>query len=192
MHGHRVRARREVGQGVSGEGGRPPGAGARAQSAAATGQESAHRGQRRLLPDRRQRHPLLSDWRWAVHGRRRGPRRDGDRHQQTDWYPPQLFLAAVGVLVLSAVDAGMTLHLLGTGMVEEANPLMRSLVEHDVSMFLHVKLLVTGLGLVLLVACADVELFRLVRTRRIAYALFAGYALLVAYEIHLLRLTGTG
>lgn len=147
--------------------------------------------------DRRQRverrtHVLFTDWRYAWRGRRTATRRDGENAEMgTDLYEPQLFVIAVGILLLSAADAMFTLTLIATGQAWEANPLMRVLIQHDVQTFVNLKLALTSGGLLFMVACADMRLLRLFRVRNIMLGLLFLYSGLVAYEItSLLRLLG--
>ena len=145
--------------------------------------------ERRQPPDRRLRHPLLCDWRWGFRGRRNQLRRDRD-HLTTgsvvDTYPSTLLLVTLGVFVLSAVDASSTLLLIQHGVTGEANPLMGALLERNVHLFFGVKALVTGAGLVALVAYSHLRLFNRYRLGHFIYLLLGAYALLVGYEVSLL------
>jgi hypothetical protein len=109
----------------------------------------------------------------------------------TDVYEPQLFVIAVGILLLSAADATFTLILLASGHAWEANPLMRALIQHDVQIFVNLKMAFTAGGLLFMVACADMRLLRLVRVRNVMLGLFFIYTGLVAYEVtNVIRLLG--
>lgn len=144
----------------------------------------------RARNDRRQRHPLLTDWTWSYRGRRRSVRRDTDSHRThaiLDWYHPSLFFFIVVTYVLSGIDAILTLTLLELGVAEEANPFMHMLLAKNIHLFAGVKALVTGLGLVCLTAYSNQCLFARLRVDRLIYLLFAVYALLVIYEVSLLR-----
>ena len=138
----------------------------------------------------RRTHVLFTDWRYAWRGRRTATRRDGDNAEMgTDLYEPQLFVIAIGILLLSAADATFTLTLLGSGHAFEANPLMRALIHHDVQTFINLKLVMTAGGLLFMVACADMRLLRLVRVRYLMLGLLFAYSGLVAYEVtNLIRL----
>lgn len=145
----------------------------------------------RARNDRRQRHPLLTDWRWSYRGRRRAVRRDTDNHKThaiLDWYHPSLFFFIVVTYVLSGIDAILTLTLLELGVAEEANPFMHMLLAKNIHLFAGVKALVTGLGLVCLTAYSNQRLFTKLRVDRLIYALFVVYSLLVVYEVSLLRI----
>lgn len=146
---------------------------------------------KRMRSERRQRHPLLADWRWGYRGRRRYLRRHNDGHTThaiLDWYHPSLLFFIVATYVLSGIDAILTLTLLELGVAEEANPFMHLLLAEDIYLFAGVKALATGLGLIWLTVYSNQRVFTRLRVDRIIYVLFAGYSLLVIYEIYLLDL----
>lgn len=126
------------------------------------------------------------DWRTVLYGfvlsRRRNPRRAGDRrHPFTDWHHPWLLFLGIGVMMMSATDAFLTLRLLERGAVE-ANPFMRVLIDTDIQWFVGIKLILTGLGLMLLVYTSRVLLFRRIRVGLLITGFFCGYACLICYE----------
>jgi Domain of unknown function (DUF5658) len=143
---------------------------------------------RRTTPERRQ-----TVWRAVLVGgfrpRRRGGRRATDHLEPVvDWHGPGLLFSAVLALMLCALDAFMTLTLLGHGAVE-ANPVMAAALV-DGRLFAISKMALTGLGLVALVAVARFRLFRVLRAGNIVHVVLLGYAVLIAYEVALLsRLT---
>jgi hypothetical protein len=92
------------------------------------------------------------------------------------------------VFVLSATDAALTLVLVERGVTTEANPLMDLLMVHDVRVFVAVKSLVTGVGVVAVVAYSRLLLFGRVSMIRALHAVLAFYVLLVGYEALLLAL----
>lgn len=149
-------------------------------------QEAVERRQR----VERRTHVLFTDWRYAWRGQRTATRRGGENAEMgTDVYEPQLFVIAVGILLLSAADATFTLMLLSSGHAWEANPFMRALIHHDVQVFVNLKMVLTAGGLLFMVVCADMRLLRLVRVRYLMLGLLFMYSGLVAYEItHLIRL----
>ena len=146
--------------------------------------------ERRASEDRRKCHPLLADWQYAFGGRRRNVRRLDDlqsARMMLDWYRPHLLFFVVATYSMSGIDAVLTLTLLEHGNAIEANPFMHALLAHSVGLFVAVKSIVTGLGLVCLVALSNARLFRRIPVEYILYALFAAYVALVTYEITLLR-----
>jgi hypothetical protein len=140
---------------------------------------------RRYGPDRRRRPPLLGDWRFAFGGRRIAPRRTGDP-QVGDYYEPRLLFVSIAILLLSAVDATLTLALLESGIVREANPLMRMLLEHDVQVFVNVKTAITASAVLVLVPAHHHRLLQRIEVRSILYGLLAVYCALILYELALL------
>src|SRR5580704_7868105 len=110
----------------------------------------ARRGsERRGRPDRRQR-----IW-WAflygsVRPRRRrvGRRTDDGRFQATDWHGAHLWAVSVGILILSVVDAFLTVTLMSGGAVE-VNPIMAALMGHDIGVFATLKIAMTGVCVML-------------------------------------------
>ena len=145
--------------------------------------------ERREPAARRRRHPWLSDWRWGFRGRRRELRRVRDRvgaDSVVDAYSPGLLLVTLTVFVLSATDAALTLILIDSGITSEANPLMDVLLRWNTHLFFGAKALVTGVGLVILVAYSELIVFRRFRMRHAIYGALGFYATLVCYEVFLL------
>ncbi len=106
-----------------------------------------------------------------------------------DRHHPGLLLVALATFTLSALDAGFTLTLIERGVSTEANPVMNLLLARDVSLFVGVKTLLTGLGILALVAFSNMLAFRRVRLDRALYAVFVAYCALVCYEVALLWMT---
>lgn len=122
----------------------------------------------------------------SLHCRRRGARRSSDAHTvYVDWYEPRLLYITLSVLVLSSVDAAMTLNLLQHGSIE-LNPFMGLLIEQNVSLFVYTKLMITGASLVFLVMHVNFRLFRYIRIIYCLVASLVVYLVLVAYELVLL------
>ena len=83
---------------------------------------------RRQFPDRR-----AYSWQMVVDGHRRSRRRDSRRSGNAtavfvDWYHPWLFLLSLGIMLLSCLDAFLTLQLLNLGMIAQR---VRSDIEFD-------------------------------------------------------------
>ena len=147
---------------------------------------------RRETRDRRQRHPLRLIWRFAFGGRRKSIRRRSDlvsARTVLDWYRPSLLFFVVSTYVLSAIDAFLTLTLLGLDVAVEANPFMEILLKRDVALFVGVKSFITGVGLVSLALYSKLRLFTHIQTEFLIYLLFTIYSALVGYEIYLLNLS---
>jgi Domain of unknown function (DUF5658) len=118
--------------------------------------------------------------------RRRGPRRARDGSiASTDWYEARWMLLAVVILMLCATDAVLTLTLISRGAFEE-NPVMAVFLRGDTGAFAAVKLGLTGVGVILLMAVARVRAFGRLPVGLLLYAVLTAYALLVAYELRML------
>ncbi len=129
-------------------------------------------------------------WRTVFFGflrsRRRATRRDSEVEPiYTDWHHPWLFFLAVGTMLLSSLDAFMTLQLLQRGAVE-INPLMAAVIGHSTFMFASTKVTLTGFGILVLVFLSKARFMNRIRTGLILTVFFSFYACLVCYEFVLL------
>jgi hypothetical protein len=143
---------------------------------------------RRLRLERRRRHV------WAVaygsfNPRRRNTRRSPEHHIQfVDWHDAHLLAIALGIVLLSSIDAFLTLNLLTQG-AQEVNPVMEHLLYRNIAMFATVKMALTGLGVMTLVALSRCRVFGKFRVDLGLYLTLAAYAALVFYEFSLLDRT---
>lgn len=113
--------------------------------------------------------------------RRRGPRRADYLYHQTDWYDVKLLVMALSLLLLSTIDAAMTMHLLNNGAVE-INPLMDYLLRQGAHVFIITKIVMTSVCVVVLVAHYHSRIFNWLRVDiMLLFALFI-YTGLVTYE----------
>lgn len=139
---------------------------------------------RRRRADRRRHHILFGDWRWAWWGKRERSRRDDEAAEYgVDRYQPHLLFLAVGILILSCMDAAFTLVLIERGVAHEGNPFMRILMDHDQQIFVNLKVVLTSAAVVFMVALAEWRFVRVVRVRYIMLATLIAYAALVVYEV---------
>ena len=103
----------------------------------------------------------------------------------TDWFHPQWLGVSILILLLCCADAVLTLTLLNHG-AYEVNPFMAAMLEGTSRGFVLVKVGLTAMGVVLLTLLARLRIFG--RSVGIAlYLVLAGYAVLVGYELFLLR-----
>lgn len=123
-----------------------------------------------------------------IRSRRRDTRRDDeDAPLYTDWHHPWLFFLATGTMLLSCMDAFFTLQLLGRGAIE-INPVMAAVIGQGTLAFAATKMLLTGLGILILVFLSQTRMFNLMRTGLVLTVFFTFYACLVCYEfIYLLN-----
>jgi hypothetical protein len=131
-------------------------------------------------------------WRTVFFGFLRSRRRDTRRGSEdaplyTDWHHPWLFFLATGTMLLSCMDAFFTLQLLDRGAIE-MNPAMAVMIGQGTLAFAATKMLLTGLGILILVFLSQTRMFNLMRTGLVLTMFFTFYACLVCYEfIYLLN-----
>jgi Domain of unknown function (DUF5658) len=99
-----------------------------------------------------------------------------------DWGHPWLFFLATGTMLLSCLDAFLTLKLIGLGMYE-ANPVMQAAMAHSTALFTGTKLAMTAFGIFVLVFLAKARFLNRVRTGLLLTIFFSAYACLVCYEL---------
>ncbi len=141
--------------------------------------------ERRIGSDRR-RLTLRTFLQSGFTPRRRGGRREGEHDGLVDWHEPDLLFLALAILLLSVTDAFFTLTLLTNGAVE-ANPVLAYVLERYPGSFAMLKMILTGGGILVLVAMARARVFKIVRVRTVLQCFLAAYVVLVAYEIWMLK-----
>jgi hypothetical protein len=129
-------------------------------------------------------------WRTVVFGFLRSRRREHRRSAEEapvfiDWHHPWLFFLAVGIMLLSCLDAFFTLRLLDQGAIE-VNPVMALAISHGTLAFTMCKMLMTGIGILMLVFLSRSRLFNSIRTGLFLTIFFSAYACLVCYQFILL------
>jgi hypothetical protein len=118
-----------------------------------------------------------------MRSRRHAHRRDDDSEVLfLDWHHPWLFFLSVGTMLLSCMDAFLTLQLLQRGMIE-ANPFMAAMLELGVGYFVSSKMALTGFGILVLVYLAKLHFLNKFRTGLFLTTFFSFYACLVCYEL---------
>ena len=136
----------------------------------------------------RRRYSLETLRRSFVAPRRTSARRRADRrYPLLDAYDGTMLALAVALVGLSVVDATFTLQLLASG-GREVNPFMAWLLEHGVAPFAVVKMFLSAVPAVLLVATGNLVLFGRFRARSALAALVGLYGGLIVYELGLLSL----
>jgi hypothetical protein len=129
-------------------------------------------------------------WRTILFGFLRSRRRTFRRSTEVatvfvDWHHPWLFFLATGIMLLSSLDAFFTLQLLARGAVE-VNPFMAAALGYGNVAFASSKMLLTGVGILLLVYVSRTRFFNVFRTGVLLTLFFAAYACLVCYQFLLL------
>ncbi len=138
--------------------------------------------------DRRQGMPFFCQYHLGIKpGRRVNERRavENGQPRYVDRYPGHLMLCTVGILLLSILDACLTLNILAGG-GEEVNWFMAILIEDSVEKFIVIKLLLTALALILLVIHHKVQMTAKIYVWHLKYMILAGYGTLIGYELVLL------
>lgn len=138
--------------------------------------------------DRRQGIPFFCPYHLGIKpGRRMTERRAAENGEPryVDRYPLHLMLCTVAILLLSVLDACLTLNILAGG-GKEVNWFMAILIEDSVEKFIVIKLLLTGLALILLVVHHKVKLTGKICVWHLKYLILSGYGALIGYELVLL------
>jgi len=142
--------------------------------------------ERRLENRDRRRMSVKSLLHGGLRPRRRQNRRDyNEQYHVLDLHDSELMWLALGIVIMSCLDAMFTLNLLAIG-AEEINILMRSLINTDINRFLVVKIGATCISVVTLVAASEYRVLGRVPVRLLLRGLFLIYAALLVYEIVLL------
>jgi len=146
------------------------------------------RSDRRSAPDRRKR-TVYSLFYGSLNPRRRSPRRTDARSlRDLDWHHPIWLAVAVTIVVLSCVDAALTLSLMEHG-AYEVNPVMATIVGGSALIFTLIKVGMTGGGVVLLTLAARLRAFGRIPVSYLLVAVLIGYGTLIVYELKLLEET---
>ncbi len=125
-------------------------------------------------------------------GRRRELRRNDVKDAVVDCldlYPKRFMVVAVSLMLLCLMDAINTLHLLNRG-ASEINPVMDLLIQQSPQLFIMCKLLLTGLGMIMLMAYHNERISIGIRVRSILYGVLLCYAVLILYQWSLFHLLG--
>lgn len=136
----------------------------------------------RRHPDRRR-----MNWRTLLYafarGRRRGPRRAAELkapHYLDIYEDPKLLVWSVGILGGCALDALLTLQIVGRGGVE-LNPAMAFLLQISAPTFFFGKYLLTAIAVVFMLLHVNFKLWK-IQVRSILFGLFCFYLGLIGYE----------
>jgi hypothetical protein len=136
----------------------------------------------RLITDRRKcPTPIIS--RYTFHGgRRKTVRREREKSKYiyVDLYSTRLLIAAITLLLLSCLDAYLTIELIGKGHVVEANPVMAFFLDYGTTPFTVVKFVATAFCLIILCLFKNVKITRICLPVAIKM-----YVIVIAYEFYL-------
>ena len=121
-------------------------------------------------------------------GRRERSRRDEDRGKAFifDRYNQKLFLAITVILVLSILDAALTLVVIQRG-ATELNPVMAYFLEHGTLTFIVAKYVLTSIGVLILLIFKNVFLTRLkIYTHSLFPCVIFVFITVIAWELFLI------
>lgn len=141
--------------------------------------------ERRIGVDRRRRSLSAYVYGGLVPRRLSGRRREDRLYPIVDWHSPRVLALVIAILGLCAMDGVLTVVLMQHGAIE-ANPFMALFVPHNLPWFAAVKLGLTAIGLIVLVACSTMRLMRAIPGEAVLYAILIAYGVLVSYELKLL------
>lgn len=131
----------------------------------------------------------LPQWRYLLFsGRRAKARRKEDRHRTFyfDRYGSNLFAAIVAILLLSVIDALLTLYLIDNGSTE-LNPVMAYVIKHGPFVFMGAKYFFTCTGVIILLLFRNVLRKRsITHTRHLFSYIIGAFSTVIAWELYLI------
>ena len=152
-----------------------------------SGQDFSDFDERRSGADRRtHQFPKLRYLLFA--GKRSRARRQEDWHRAFyfDRYSSNIFAAIVAILLLSILDALLTLYLIDHG-ATELNPIMSYFIEHSPLLFMGAKYLLTCVGVVILLLFRNVLRKRsLTHTRHLFSYIVGTFTTIIVWELYLI------
>jgi hypothetical protein len=137
--------------------------------------------------DRRLAMPFFCAFHLGIRkGKRKNERRANcGKPAYVDYYTGHLLFCTITIILLSALDAFLTLNILANG-GEELNWFMAVLIEDSIEKFVGFKLALTAMALMLLVIHHNVQLTTKIRVRHVKYMILCFYSALIGYEFYLL------
>jgi hypothetical protein len=140
---------------------------------------------KRVLSDRRKRPNRLVNKFMFIGGRRKAKRREEDKKKPLllDSYNPGLLIILLSILLLSYVDAYLTLTLLERNIIVELNPTMGFHLEQGVLPFILNKYFLTAGSLIILSLFHDNYI-----TRKGTKLIVITYIAIITYQLYLMHL----
>ncbi len=138
--------------------------------------------EQRQRPDRR-RNKLKSILCSFYMGRRKAVRRKEEAKFPfyTDVYEKWVGIIFILIVLLSSLDAVLTLRILSRGGTE-LNPVMDALLDIDNTVFFFGKLALTLFSLIFVLIHINFKLLRVIPMRQVLLVLFFAYSCLIGYE----------
>ena len=128
-------------------------------------------------------------WRYLLFsGKRAKARRKEDRHRTFyfDRYSSNLFAAIVAILMLSVLDALLTLYLIDNGSTE-LNPVMSYFIEYGPFVFMGAKYFLTCTGVIILLLFRNVLRKRsITHTQHLFSYIIVTFTTVIAWELYLI------
>jgi hypothetical protein len=128
-------------------------------------------------------------WRYLLFsGKRAKARRKEDRHRTFyfDRYSSNLFAAIVAILMLSVLDALLTLYLIDNGSTE-LNPVMSYFIEYGPFVFMGAKYFLTCTGVIILLLFRNVLRKRsITHTQHLFSYIIVAFTTVIAWELYLI------
>ena len=121
-------------------------------------------------------------------GKRSHVRREEDWHRifYFDRYSSNIFAAIVAILLLSVLDALLTLYLIDHGSTE-LNPIMSYFLEHGPFVFMGAKYFLTCMGVVILLLFRNVMRKRSITHSQHLFSYIIGtFSTIIAWELYLI------
>ena len=142
--------------------------------------------ERRLEMPGRREYSFDTFWHSVRSPRRFNGRRRGDRRYTVmDRVDPGVAILAIALMIMSLLDSVFTLTLIAHG-GRELNPFMDVLIQNSVVLFTTTKMLMTAIPAIILVATANLLVFRVIRARSLLAAMVGIYSALMVYHLMLL------
>ncbi len=141
--------------------------------------------------DRRQEKTVPGAW-YLFYGRRSKVRRIVDYQKSffLDHFSLRVFIIIISVVLLSVIDAILTLYLIHKGVAVESNPIMAQYLKYGPLPFLTAKYLLTATSMILLLVYKDVYIFKTkFRAKYLFIVFFAIFASVVIWELYLVCVT---
>ncbi len=141
--------------------------------------------------DRRQQIKMPKAW-YLFFGRRKDVRRLNDNQQSyfLDHFSLRIFIIIISVILLSVIDAMLTLYLIRSGVAAEKNPIMSQYLKYGPLPFLAAKYFLTTTSVVLLLIYKNVYLFGTkLRAKYLFVVFFVIFASVVIWELYLICVT---
>ena len=149
--------------------------------------EINHENEKRIRSDRRKcPTPMFS--RYSFYGGQRKDIRRGEdrkRHRYVDIYSPGLFSILLSILIVSCVDAYLTLLMIEKKIVTEGNPVMAFYLGFGTLPFFAVKYSLTAIPVIILCILKNSSISKIgLLSAMVIYLVVVLYELHIVYRLH--------